>query len=754
MAKRRNMVSSDEDESSDSDGGDRGGGDRGGGAAAGTLLQGENLELLQMEAERMLSRSGGGGRRGGRKPPARREPAAASAAAADSDSIRELTDDDDDDESEGGDGFDAPAAAAQPAGHSARGSGRLAAKQAKQGKVRDSLLSRSESARSVSWSEESLGDDADGEPAARSRRSAAARGRRSSAAAAAESSSEGEEQEGWGGALIGRQMLDPHTPLTDTWEPLLKADVFVDTIALEAMLDARAGTRDADWIKLCPDELGPLGLVLELWEKLKVDSLFSSAGQWKARIAKHGSRYRNWDSSDFTVRMMTQKWLRKMKGDLGGKGRDLAGFWANGSRNIKLVETSYAVQQYNRLQRSVASRPSYEASAAVSALQTSDESESDEEMYENFVANDDSDEDDGESEGEAGSGSSESEVDERTLHRNLVVAEAKADADRLLEFISEGGRRQSSGGGQQPLRRQSSQPTPLAWPAERRRSSGSGRGSGEPRPERPRREKRKQPDVVDIVSSSDSESAAAAAASSKPADARDMSEGSGDSSGSETEQRRMVEGNRQKHREGLYEQRAAAARKSPGSASKQSTLDAFLPKHAERAAKLAKVARSSGSSWAEDLRIQGTSEPGSRRSFSITDAQGGGTKRRKKSSSSKNKNPTVAPPRWRDGERPKPKAAAAADDVFGGDDRNGGQKKKRRRSAVPVDDDEDDEENDDELLFPQQTVAEKQAAAAAAHVEDGAEEEEAMVLPAAQGKQRRRSRVMVSDDEGSDSGSD
>ena len=78
--------------------------------------------------------------------------------------------------------------------------------------------------------------------------------------------------------------------------------------------------------------------------------------------------------------MMTQKWLRMIKDDVGGVNGDLAGFWQNGSRSNKLSETSLPVQEYNRLQRSVARRGNHEASGRIASLQTSDESESDEEM--------------------------------------------------------------------------------------------------------------------------------------------------------------------------------------------------------------------------------------------------------------------------------------------------------------------------------------------------------------------------------------
>jgi hypothetical protein len=315
------VSSSSEDDGDDGDDD----GDDDDGEAAQPRLKGENLDLLQFEADRIMSRGGGGG-----------------------------------------------------GGSSRSRSGRISARQAAQDERRESLrratsgtAQRSPRARASEVSEDSASsEESEGAAApARGQRRAASRSR-----AAASAASETEEEDSWDGALIGRQMLDLDSPVNETWEPLLKGDVFVDVIALEGLLGGN------DWMAACPDELGPLGLVLDRWEELKTGCLFPSAALWKARLVKHGSRYRNWDSSDFTVRMMTQKWLHTMKKDLGGMRGDLAGFWANGSRGNKLVETSLAVQEYNRLQRSVARRPTFEASGAIASLQTSDESESDEEM--------------------------------------------------------------------------------------------------------------------------------------------------------------------------------------------------------------------------------------------------------------------------------------------------------------------------------------------------------------------------------------
>ncbi len=280
-------------------------------------LEGEDLDLLQLEAERILSRGGEAG-----------------------------------------------------AGRRSR-SGRISARQAAQDERRESLRRATTGAgpaQCTRWSEDDSSEDCDRSD---SLHELPKRAERRSATNAAQSDSE--EEASWDGALIGRQMEDVHSSLPDAWEPLLKGDVFVDTVALERLLGGH------DWMKSCPEELGPLGLVLDRWEALKHD-LFPTAALWKARLVKHGSRYRNWDSSDFTVRMMTQKWLRTVKDDLGGVYGDLAGFWGNGSRGNKLAVTSIPVQEYNRLQRSVARRGLGEASALIAALQTSDESESDEEM--------------------------------------------------------------------------------------------------------------------------------------------------------------------------------------------------------------------------------------------------------------------------------------------------------------------------------------------------------------------------------------
>ena len=62
------------------------------------------------------------------------------------------------------------------------------------------------------------------------------------------------------------------------------------------------------------------GVVIDHWPSLRQHGLFTNANQWRARMAKHGSVYRSWDASDFTVRMLLQKWRA-----------DLSSFWDNGS---------------------------------------------------------------------------------------------------------------------------------------------------------------------------------------------------------------------------------------------------------------------------------------------------------------------------------------------------------------------------------------------------------------------------------------
>ena len=66
-------------------------------------------------------------------------------------------------------------------------------------------------------------------------------------------------EESWDGALLGYQMEDLHRALPSPWEPLLKGDVFVNTLALERLLGG------GDWMAACPDELGPLGTMLKTY---------------------------------------------------------------------------------------------------------------------------------------------------------------------------------------------------------------------------------------------------------------------------------------------------------------------------------------------------------------------------------------------------------------------------------------------------------------------------------------------------------
>lgn len=370
--------------------------------------------------------------------------------------------------------------------------------------------------------------------------------------------------------------------------------------------------------------------------------------------------------------------------------------------------------------------------------------------YENFVANDDSEEDE--------ASDQYSEVDERTLHRNLIVAEAKADADNFMRSLSEGRERRGSGSAP-PFRRQSSVPTPLPRPSPSRRTSASKNAAAT-------RGAEVQNEIVDLATGRESSASGrdhSARASTRPLSSAQIeldqlvesddqsSSGSGDT---QTEQRRVVEKNRQAHRDNLYQQaRAAAAahpvRRSGGSVrGEQQKLDAFLPKHAERAARLEKIARESSTSWADDLRkVGGDSDARSTRYTA-------GSRIASKKASKNRKLPRVEPPRWRSGgasvdrrdaqakdsnDRREKRSSASGSTFFMADR---GRQQKRRRSAVPFD---EDEESDDAAGVPQQQP-------------DGDEDEDSNVVVrgASGGKQRRKSRRMLldSDDDGPNSGSD
>ena len=418
-------------------------------------LKNENLELLLAESAKFMARPS---RRPGSRRASRRTPTPRGAPSA--------SDDESDD-------------AAGP-GLERRSSGRLSARQAQRAAQRRDVLSRS-SGGGGARRQSAAADDSPDSP---SSPEAAAAG---SARGDSDASSDGEEA-AWDGVLLGRQMADVDTALADDWEPLLKGDVYVDTVALDAMLASGGGSGSGDWMRASPDQLGPLGLVLQHWETLKDNCLFTTAAQWKARLSKHGSRYTNWDSSDFTVRMMTQKWLRKMKDDVGGFNGDLGAFWANGDRyhgGRLLGATSDTVQEYNRLLRSLQRRPAFETSDAIAALNTSDESESDEEMYGNFVANDDSADS-----ASAGSGEESDEaVDEHMMHHNLEVQEALASADSLIRSLSGEGRGpRASRAPSRPAPR----PAPLQRPQRRERSGREGKSrKGSRREGRRRKEARR-----------------------------------------------------------------------------------------------------------------------------------------------------------------------------------------------------------------------------------------------------------------------
>ena len=168
------------------------------------------------------------------------------------------------------------------------------------------------------------------------------------------------------------------------------------------------------------------GVVIDHWPSLRQHGLFTNANQWRARVAKHGSVYRSWDPSDFTVRMLLQKWRA-----------DLSSFWDNGSwanpagsiaswpvqeyqRSLSVhsfnIRTAFVVlwstltsndrvlpynysavlllidwcilwtlRRYNRLYRTLISRPVHDTVTAVAEAATSDESQSEEEVIEAFV---------------------------------------------------------------------------------------------------------------------------------------------------------------------------------------------------------------------------------------------------------------------------------------------------------------------------------------------------------------------------------
>jgi hypothetical protein len=54
-------------------------------------------------------------------------------------------------------------------------------------------------------------------------------------------------------------------------------------------------------------------------------ALLASGKAWKMRMRKHGPVYTNWAPSDFTLRVLLQKWLSK----IDGGHMDLRGFWSD-----------------------------------------------------------------------------------------------------------------------------------------------------------------------------------------------------------------------------------------------------------------------------------------------------------------------------------------------------------------------------------------------------------------------------------------
>jgi hypothetical protein len=264
-------------------------------------------------------------------------------------------------------------------------------------------------------------------------------------------------------------------------------------------------------------------------------------------------------------------------------------------------------------------------------------------------------------------------------------------------------------------------------------------------------------------------------------------ESSSGSSETQTEQRRVVEKNRQDHRDNLYQQARAAAAAHPlrrsgvGARGEQRKLDAFLPKHAERAAKLEKIARESSTSWADDLRRVGGDSAA--RGGHQVGQRAGGSSGATRQRALKNRNlPRVEPPRWRSGDtsvdrrqvqdkdtndrRDKRRSTSGAN-VFTAD---GERQRKRRRSVVPLDEDEEDEDGangvqQQQWQRQQQQLEQEQPDEDEDEDEDEDDDNNVVVRRASGGKRRRNSRRLLldSDDDGSgvdgantasDSGSD
>jgi hypothetical protein len=71
---------------------------------------------------------------------------------------------------------------------------------------------------------------------------------------------------------------------------------------------------------------GPLALIAQKEAKLRERcALLASGKAWKMRMKKHSSVYSNCAPSDFTLRMLLQKWLLK----IGESEMDLRGFWSD-----------------------------------------------------------------------------------------------------------------------------------------------------------------------------------------------------------------------------------------------------------------------------------------------------------------------------------------------------------------------------------------------------------------------------------------
>jgi hypothetical protein len=100
---------------------------------------------------------------------------------------------------------------------------------------------------------------------------------------------------------------------------------------------------------------GPLPLIVQHEAKLRERcALLASGKDWKMRMRKHGPVYTNCAPSDFTLRMLLQKWLSK----IDGGHMDLRGFWSDWDM----------IRMYNKLVTRV-----LKETREIADIQTSDE---------------------------------------------------------------------------------------------------------------------------------------------------------------------------------------------------------------------------------------------------------------------------------------------------------------------------------------------------------------------------------------------